>query len=109
MSSWTAFTILVGGMFLIVAVPFWSGRRYRAAMTAYRRLKAGETTLRLHLDAMVHGAGFGLGVLLTLAFFSRASFNAWQDTANGRWGLLALTSISLICLLFFRMGKEITR
>jgi len=109
MSFWTAFTILAGGMLLIVAVPFWSGRRYRAAMTAYRRLKAGEPTLRLHVDAMVHGAGFGLGVLLTLAFFSHAGFNAWQDTANGRLGLLALISISLICLLFFRMGKEVKR
>jgi len=106
MRSWTVLAIFAGGLFLVVAVPFWSGRRYRAGMTAYRRLKAGETTPRLHLDAIVHGAGFGLGVLLTLAFFSRSGFNAWQDTTNGRIGLLALASISLICLLFFRMGKE---
>lgn len=75
MSSWTVLAILAGGMFLIVAVPFWSGGRYRAAMIAYRRLKAGETVPRLYLDVVVHGAALGLGMLLKPAFLSQTGFN----------------------------------
>lgn len=42
MSAWTVFFILAGALFLLFAIPFWTGRRYRSAMRAYRGLKVGQ-------------------------------------------------------------------
>lgn len=106
MSSWLFFLLLAGSFFLLFAIPFWTGRRYRDAMQAYARLKAGEKAPRLFSDAMIHGGAFGAGLLVMAAFFARGTFNAWQDAANGRVGLLSMAVVAFICLMIFRMGQE---
>jgi len=106
MSAWTVFFILAVALFLLFAIPFWTGRRYRAAMRAYRGLKVGQASPWLYLQAMVHGGGFGLGVVVMGVFFTNGVFNAWRDAANGRLGLFAIAFTAFVCLLAFRMGEE---
>lgn len=106
MSLWTFFFLVATSLFFLFATPFWTGRRYRSAMRAYRSLKVGQGGPRFHLQAMVHGGGFGLGMVAMGVFFANGVFNAWRDTANGRIGLLALAFTALVCLVLFCVGQE---
>jgi len=93
---------------LMVLIPFWTFKRFGDAKAAWQRVRGGDRDARTHGRFMLHGALFGVGMVVISAFLAQATFSIWHQVATGG-GLFALGTVAVLCLLAFFWSKGRSR
>ncbi len=69
-------------------------------------MRGGDRDARTHGRFMIHGALFGVGMVVISAFLAQATFSIWHQVATGEACLHSARSRCSACWPFLEQGRS---